>query len=423
MLYLRADRESIPVMFHDPYLELLRLLVEAASLEHTLLVAYLSAMFSVKPAYKDARGDIRLHAFLEHDPAAPMGTAVVEQGESFLSVAIEEMQHLSLVNSFLAGLEAAPNLAPHELPHHFDIYPFNIEQQALSRYSAATFMWIEADNCALSLSEGCAGRSLPRPFVQEVRRVLAEGGAGRGDETPDHLGSLYKRIEGVARQVASAPPAWMPPEFDWADQIRGMQWIRQEGEVAHFQFFRDVFTGKAFGADETIWKDPDDPAYPAYPLTFKTAYPNHPDSIWPEPARRIAWLADLHYWIILCLLDARFRLPDLSLQYHCIDNMTRGLWSLGLFLAENYQVGLPFDQFGPDYGLGRSPVTTCLIVDRLVAEATGVAAGLEHEGLLPRHLPGSDEGGDLLQAHAAPAAGHSYDLRLLATVHSALKHK
>ena len=42
--------------FQDPYLELLRLLHEAAEVEHALMLQYLSGAFSLKPDYQDIAG-------------------------------------------------------------------------------------------------------------------------------------------------------------------------------------------------------------------------------------------------------------------------------------------------------------------------------------------------------------------------------
>ncbi len=42
--------------FADPYIELLRLLREASEIEHALMIQYLYAAFSVKPAYESLVG-------------------------------------------------------------------------------------------------------------------------------------------------------------------------------------------------------------------------------------------------------------------------------------------------------------------------------------------------------------------------------
>src|SRR5690606_8602107 len=79
--------------FNDPYLELIRLLREAAEIEHDLMVQYLYGAFSLKPAYAELIGTPQ--------PGA----------QSFLGVTIEEMQHLGAVNRLLVELDAAPVLS------------------------------------------------------------------------------------------------------------------------------------------------------------------------------------------------------------------------------------------------------------------------------------------------------------------------
>ena len=124
-------------VYNDPFLELVRLLTEAGSLEHTLMISYLYALFSLKERYATVRGSVSLHLFMEHrvgsDPEEP-GAAT---RHSFLDVAIEEMQHLSLVNQLLGHLGAAPIMMPHQFPMAADIYPFEIDLEPLSREIAA----------------------------------------------------------------------------------------------------------------------------------------------------------------------------------------------------------------------------------------------------------------------------------------------
>src|SRR5436853_4289082 len=75
--------------FEDPFLELIRLLHEACEIEHSLMIQYLYAAFSVRPQYADLVGD----------PGSP-------RSDCLLGVAIQEMQHLDQVNRLLVGLGA-----------------------------------------------------------------------------------------------------------------------------------------------------------------------------------------------------------------------------------------------------------------------------------------------------------------------------
>ncbi len=84
--------------FADPYLELIRLLKEASEIEHSLMVQYLFAAFSVKPQYK-----------------ALVGQPVPSSG-SLLGIAIQEMQHLAIVNNLLVALGSGPSLDRQDFP-------------------------------------------------------------------------------------------------------------------------------------------------------------------------------------------------------------------------------------------------------------------------------------------------------------------
>lgn len=386
MLRIDPRTGTLPTDYDDDYLELVRLLTEGAGLEHSLMIGYLYTLFSIKEKYADVAGNVSGSSYLEHSPAGRGGTEVLRRKDTFLDVAIEEMQHLALVNKFLAMLGAAPNFIPHIYPLGSDLYPFDIALRSLDRYTAATYLWIESDPCALSLRPSCAGKSEPPEFVREVRRVLREGGRSHhvrpiDNDRPDHLGSLYRRIVELTGKVAAKPPAFLPADFPWAEQQEKMSWILYQGEITHYKFFRSVFTGEAFGGDARVWEP--GPDYPAYDLTWKTAYVGHRDGIADPDARRLAWLGDLHYWIILTLLDTAYRVPERKLQYKAIDNMTLGLWSIGRELVVRYQVGLPFDAMGPHYTLGRTNELSLQLVRRLVIEAAGKARALGAERLLP----------------------------------------
>jgi hypothetical protein len=384
---LRIDRAEggIPTDYDDDYLELVRLLVEGAGLEHSLMAAYLYALFSIKDKYKDVQGDVSESSYLEHSPVGRGGTEVLLEKDTFLDVALEEMQHLGLVNRYLCDLGSAPNFIPHVYPFASDLYPFDIELRSLDRYAAATYLWIEADECKLSLSPECKKVSEPAAFIRDVRKVLHLGSpryrAHPVKKQLNHVGSLYRKIIIQTQKVADKPPPFLPADFPWGDWEKRMGWIQYQGELTHYRFFRDVFTGKAFGATPAIWRPGKN--FPAHHFARLTAYTARPNTIPDKKALRLAWLADLHYWIILALLDVAYRSITLTLRYKAIDNMTLGLWFLGRHLAEEYEVGVPFDPMGPHYSLGRSDEFSLHILRLLVLEAARKAEALEKDGLLP----------------------------------------
>jgi hypothetical protein len=393
MLRIDPVTARIATDYQHPYLELVRLLTEAAGIEHSLMKTYLFGLFSVKEKYNKVRGDLSTYSFQEHAPAGRGGTSVLRDKDSILAVALEEMQHLGMVNRFLAALGAAPNFIPHVFPYSSDVYPFDLELRALDRYAAATYVWIEADECSLSLASGCAGRCEPKQFIADIFKVLREGspkfnkkfpGADLGQEIPNHVGSIYHAIVETTQAVAAHPPRFLPTQFPWGEWIQTMNWIVEQGEIAHYRLFRGIFTGEAFGSDHSIWKhEPKSPDCPFHPFVPMSAYSHRPNSIPNDSARRVAWLANLHYWIILTLLDASYRSTDLRLLYKGVDNMTLGLWVLGGWLAKKYSIGLPFDQFGPQYMLGKNAACNIPIIHTLVVEAQDIARQLLKDQLLP----------------------------------------
>ena len=117
--------------FDDPYLELVRLLREASEIEHALMVQYLYAANSLKPAYEMVRG-------LEFASSGDL-----------LGVAVGEMLHLATVNKMLVAVGAAPNLVRQDFPYETDIYPFELNLEPLTRTTLARYVYTEAPADAL----------------------------------------------------------------------------------------------------------------------------------------------------------------------------------------------------------------------------------------------------------------------------------
>ena len=80
----------------NPYLELLTLLSEAAGIGHSLMIAYLFAMFSIKDRYAGVRGVIGPRLFMQHRTSGQPAVEGEEDVRSYLEICTEEMQHLSL---------------------------------------------------------------------------------------------------------------------------------------------------------------------------------------------------------------------------------------------------------------------------------------------------------------------------------------
>ena len=358
--------------FADPYLELLRLTRDATEIEHALLLQYLYAAFTVKPKY-----------------AKLVGTPGDQTASTLVGVAIQEMQHLTIVNSFLAALGGAPNLMVQEFPFDPDIYPFTFNLEPLSRPTLAKYVYAEAPSGVLDSDEPKGGD------VDFVNAVWSQLGPGA---RVNHLGSLYKQIISVTRELQASGTSGLPDLTPW---IAKLEAVMKQGEVDHYQFFRSVFMGthEAFNGQPDIWNlSPLDPGYPAMPIgTNPSAYVGHPSQIRNPTALSIAWLGNLHYWIALSLLDLHFReksapatppetgpgASDAMLASAEI-HMQGPLWSIGRHLP-TLGVGLPFDPLGTGYASGRDSVWNRRFLLHLLGEAGRLEKKLDSK--LPADFP------------------------------------
>jgi hypothetical protein len=288
-------------------------------------------------------------------------------------VAVEEMQHLHLVNEFLVALGGAPNLKPQVRPFQSDVYPFELRLEPLSQKTLAAYLYVEADRCALNLR--CPHSREDKEFIRSVLRRLKK-------PQENHIGSLYGSIMEITRQVAADPPAFLPADLDWNTHRNRMFRIIDQGEEDHFEYFKAVYLGThpGFGG-VPVWDfPPHAPEYPAlaFDLTQTTAYAGQPGEIRDPTLRDIAWLSDLHYWIILGLLDVSYRFNRWSMRYKAIGEMTEAFYALGGHLAR-HNLGLPFDPPPLDNDLGSSEAFSLHILKRFVGEAESLAQRLRPE--------------------------------------------
>lgn len=373
--------------FADPVLELTHLLRQASGIEHSVALAYLYAAFSVKDRYLPVRGslgpdDYGLRRIGAH------GSQALTAPTDLLQAATQEMQHLAYVNEFLRILGSPPQMASYEFPFAADLFPFPIALRALDRPAVATFLWLEADEAKLASGRRRTPETEPAAFVDEVRAEIAKvGGPSVDQDRVDHFGSVYGSIMEVAQRVADAPPAWLEKDHEWHAWIDRMHLVLMQGEISHYLMFRSIFTGAAFTDDHQpdpgIWVDPSSARYPSIALASGTAWRARPHTIQPENARRLAWLGNLHYWILLGMLDLSFRSVDLKLRYAAVDQMTLALWWIGLDLAQGYGVGMPFDQLAQSYAFGRDEKIARRVLTQLVLEAKTQIEKLGADGLLP----------------------------------------
>lgn len=329
--------------FHDPYLELVRLLHEASEIEHALLVQYLYAALSVTSRYPQV-----------------CGTPDFVSARSIVGVALQEMQHLHTVNRLLVTLGASPGLTSQDFPYEPDIYPFPLNLEPISQRSLARYVYAEA--AAGELDPADPANAGEQAFLDRLFELL-------GQTRPNHLGSLYGTIIKVVDELSHTTGSALPDPGQWVVKLTA---IKGQGEQDHFRFFKQVFLGTHPGFHgEAVWTlSPADPRYPALPLPVNpSAFEGHPNQIQNEQARQLAWLGDLQYWIVLMLLELSYRREDGGTFLNLAKNHMRfPLWRLGKHLA-TLVTGLPFDPLSMGYAPGVDPDATLELLRHLLGEA------------------------------------------------------
>jgi hypothetical protein len=345
--------------FRDPYIELLRLLHEAAEIEHALMIQYLYAAFSVKPAYAGIVGN-----------GAP-------STNNLMGVAVQEMQHLGKVNQLLVALGAAPTLIREDFPYEPDIYPFRFHLEPLSRLSVAKYTWTEAPPSATDPSK--ARTAADRAFCLDLEKTLGPG------SRPNYVGTLYDSVIAAVEELIVTKDPGLPDLRPWIDALHH---IKDEGEVGHFTFFKAVFSGthEGFGDQREVWRrSPADARYPSFPLPVNpTAYVGHPQQIADPKARDLAWLGNLHYWVLLTLLSQGYSTGSQEHIALSRVHMMGAFWSLARKLAA-LGAGMPFDPLGLGYAPGVTRESSLRLLSRLLDEADQTEKALA--AVLPADYP------------------------------------
>lgn len=337
--------------FIDTHMELVRLLKEVTEIEHSLMLQYLYAAFSLKPQYKNIAG------------------YGVPTSNDLLGVAIQEMQHLGSVNRLLVALGASPNLDAQDFPYEPDIYPCEMNLESLSRESLAKYVFAEAPEQAMDISKVKTRQD--KAFVNSVCSKIGE------DIRINHVGSVYQIVLSLLEQLHRENPDLLPDYEEWVEKLTD---IMVQGEVDHFNFFKSLYLGKhtSFDKHRDIWSLPQDHEdYPSYDLIRNpSAYRGHPNQIQGEDALALAWLSNLHYWFALTVLDYFYRYDKQAAQGIALACMTGPIRSIGQGLAK-YQTGLPFDRLSMGYRPGVNQTAHLQFAASLIQEAGHVADNIE----------------------------------------------
>ena len=367
---MAAKRTGLIVRdFADPYIELLRLLREGAEIEHGLMLQYLYSAFSIKEPYQLLVGS-----------GAPVST-------NLLGVAIQEMQHLGVVNRLLVKLGSQPHLDRQDFPYEPDIYPFPFALESASGFAMAKYAYAEGPHEMFAAD----GQLSPEDAQFRDNVVRHIGSLNR----PNHVGSLYRNVLELLEEASSQQgfPLTSDETAQWRSDLLE---VMEEGEHDHFEFFRQVYEGQhpafANAGVDNVWDlPPDHPAFPAHQLPANpTAFIGHPNEIASRDAQAIAWLGNLHYWVSLCCLDFAYRYDDQNAMSVSVSQMMTGLWPLSIELPK-HGTGIPFDTLSMGYAPGAGKDQSRAIILAMVREADAFARTIEH--LLPARY--SIEGGKL----------------------------
>jgi hypothetical protein len=338
-----GNARSIRVVrdFVNPRLEAVRLLREAAEIEHSLMLQYLYAAYSLKPAYQTLIGT-----------GAPNTTDLV-------GVSVQEMQHLMDVNRLLVELGAGPVFVRQDFPYEPEIYPFALNLEPLSRKSLAKYTFCEAPSQALDRAQAQSPNDLA--FIDALESILA------GEARMNHVGSLYGAVITTVRELARQPGELQSSD-KWIDRLTA---IKNEGEEGHFKFFKSLFMAshKVFENQRNIWQlSPNDQRYPVIQLpTNPSAYIGADNQIGDPTLRNIAWLGNLHYWLCLMLLDVGYRSDSAPHRAASKTIMMGPFWVLVRFLPSR-GAGMPFDQLSTGYSTGLDQRQNEKFIAALVSE-------------------------------------------------------
>jgi hypothetical protein len=363
--------------FYDPYLELIRLLKEASEIEHSLMIQYLFAAFSLKPKYAALVG-----------PPEP-------SSDGLLGIAIQEMQHLAIVNKFLVALGSRPNLDRQDFPHEPDIYPFPLSLERLTGSSLARYTYVEAGRDSFPVDGP----------MSSSNQALCDGlTAELGIDTHlNHVAGLYRIIINHLENMADENVLQLDAVDAWLSQLNG---IMIEGEQNHFRFFSQLFLGihPAFDGRQNPWDlDEDHPDYPSFDVPPNpTAYLGHENQIQSTEARALAWLSNLHYWMVLMMLDLHYRIDSEALNAMAQTHMLGPLQSIAGRLAE-YGSGLPFDRLSLGYSPAPDHAGNLQFISRLSREADTLAHKMRSD--LPTGYP--------LELHQATSAILNAELKAI----------
>jgi Ferritin-like len=154
-----------------PHDEVVSLLHGAAEIEHSLLVQYLYAAYSLEMDPKHFTGEV----------PAKAESLVRMWRDSMVTIAVQEMAHLLTVQNLLRFIGGPLNFEREDLPFKSDLYPFHFALRPLSR---ATLGWY----IAAEMPNDPPSEIFPDEIAKEIAATLPEG------RCVNRVGALYERL-------------------------------------------------------------------------------------------------------------------------------------------------------------------------------------------------------------------------------------
>ena len=407
MSVVRAQPAQIePPIVVEHREELIYLLREAAELEHTILCEYLFAAFTMKQR-------------VDEGLTAGQLEAVDRWRNVILTVAKQEMLHLTLVQNLLTAIGAAPHLSRPNLPTAAKHFPGGV-QIALVPFGEKAlrhFLFLERpEGLALDDPEAQVAIERARPLITDDDIVPAPQEYGT-------VGHLYRAIDvglawltstlGPERLFIGPAPAQTGPELmkwdglvavnDLASAHAAIDVIVEQGEgatgdwrAAHFGKFLEIH-------DEYLAMRVADPSFePARPVLpghvrahrYGDAVPLIDDPL----TRRVADLFNVANEVMLLALTRFFAHTDETPeQLRTLESIGVGLMFAAIKPIGQLLTTLPFGPSAPGrtagptfelfyiggYLLPHRDAAWTLIAERL-RQAAALAARIERDGIALR---------------------------------------
>jgi hypothetical protein len=383
--------------------QLIYLLREAAELEHTILCEYLFAAFTMKQSTDEGLSAVQLEA-------------VDRWRKVILTVARQEMLHLTLVQNLLTAIGAAPHLSRPNLPTAAKHFPAGV-QIALVPFGERAlrhFLFLERpEGVALDDPEAAVAIERARPLMSDEDIVPAP-------QEFATVGHLYRAIDvgfawltatlGEDKLFIGPKPAQTGPDVmrweglvavtDLASAHAAIDVVVEQGEGATGDW-REAHFGKFLGIyDEYLAMRAADPSFePARPVLPGHVRPHRYGDAVPlidDPrTKRVADLFNVVNEILLLALTRFFAHTDETPeQLKLLESVGVGLMFVAVKPIGQLLTTLPFGPSAPGrtagptfelfyiggYLLPHRQAAWTLIAERL-RQAAGLAKRLESDGL------------------------------------------